>query len=96
MITVDDVKRLAALARLSISEDKLETFAKEFEGILSYVGKLESLSLSDVKEVLPPVRNVFREDKNPNEKEAYTETITAQFPAREGNALSVKQIISHD
>lgn len=96
MVTTDDVKRLAALARIEIEEGKLESFAKEFESILAYVGKLETLSLSRMEEVVPPLRNVFREDVNPNAKGEYTARIVAQFPQKEGNALSVKQIISHD
>ena len=73
-------------------------FAKEFEQILAYVGKLNELSV-DVKNAkekpVSPV-NVFREDVAPHETGKYTEAITAQFPKREGDALSVKQILSYD
>ena len=97
MASTDDVRKLAALARLSIPEDKLEAFAKEFDGILAYVGKLDELSLpSHESRTLPTIRNVMREDGVPHEKGLYTEKITEQFPDRTGNHLAVKQIISHD
>ncbi len=38
----------------------------------------------------------MREDSEPYAPGTYTEKLTAQFPAREGGALVVKQIIAHD
>lgn len=97
MADTDEVKKLAALARLSIPEGELESFAKEFEGILAYVGKLDELSLPAHHErPVPAVRNAFREDAEPHEPRAHTHALVEQFPEREGNALKVKQIISYD
>lgn len=97
MASTDDVKKLASLARLSISEEELSRFAKEFDSILAYVGQLESLNLTiDTKEALPKLRNVFRDDGEPHESGLYTKSLTEQFPQSEGDALSVKQIISYD
>jgi aspartyl-tRNA(Asn)/glutamyl-tRNA(Gln) amidotransferase subunit C len=97
MATTEDVKKLAALARISVNDAELEKFTKEFDSILAYVGQLEELNLpTDATREVPALRNVMREDGVPREGGAYTEKIAEQFPAREGNALSVKQIISHD
>ena len=94
---VEDVKRLAALSRVSVPEADLARFATEFDAILGYVGKLDELTLPDMKEIpLSPVRNVLREDSAPDETGQWTEKLVAQFPQKEGNLLSVKQIISHD
>jgi aspartyl-tRNA(Asn)/glutamyl-tRNA(Gln) amidotransferase subunit C len=97
MATPDDVKKLAALARVDIPEDKLAAFASEFDAILAYVGQLESLSidLSKAPEA-PALRNVFRMDGEPHAAGKYTDAITTQFPDREGDSLKVKQIIQHD
>jgi aspartyl-tRNA(Asn)/glutamyl-tRNA(Gln) amidotransferase subunit C len=95
--TPEDVKRLADLSRIAIPEADLERFAKGFDAILEYVGKLEELTLPmGNTRVLPAVRNVLREDGEPHTPGIYTESIVAQFPEREGNSLSVKQIISND
>ena len=97
MATVEEVKKLAALARISIAEDEIEKFTSEFDAILAYVGQLEALDLSrNPAEEKPPLRNVMRADGEPHAPGAYTERISEQFPAREGDALMVKQIISHD
>ncbi len=97
MASAEDVKKLAALSRVSIPEEKLAAFASEFDHILAYVGKLDELSLpkSDQRPI-SAVRNVMREDGEPHAAGKYTEAITAQFPDREGNHLKVKQIINYD
>jgi aspartyl/glutamyl-tRNA(Asn/Gln) amidotransferase C subunit len=97
MASPDDVKKLAALARIEIPEGKLKEFAEEFDGILAYIGKLDELTLPKSSErVRPVVRNAFREDGEPHETGKYTEALVEQFPHKEGNALRVKQIISHE
>lgn len=97
MASVEDVKKLAALARVKVGEEELETFTKEFDAVLAYVGQLESLNIDEKgRKEVPAVRNVFREDGEPHAKGAFTADITKQFPEREGDYLKVKQIISHD
>lgn len=45
MATTEEVKKLAALARITISDEELAAFTKEFDSILAYVGQLEKLEL---------------------------------------------------
>lgn len=97
MASSDDVRKLAALARISIPDEKLGAFAKEFDGILTYVGKLDELTLpSRESRPNPVVRNVMREDGEPHEAGRFTAALAEQFSNREGDRLKVKQIISHD
>ena len=97
MASADDVKHLAALARLSVPEETLPKLVEEFDGILAYVGQLEELDLqTGGTPTPPPLRNVFREDGEPTPAGTNTEKIAAAFPERKGNSLSVKQIITHD
>lgn len=94
--TPEDVRRLAALARIEVADADLERFAAEFDAVLAYVGKLDELTIPDQERVLAPVRNVFRKDEVTVAPGSYTEALASQFPQREGDSLSVKQIISHD
>ena len=98
MAMTKEVKKLAALARIRVDDSELEKFMKEFDAILAYVGQLENLELpqGDALRNKTAMRNVMREDGEPHESGKYTEKLVAQFPAGENNALSVKQIISHD
>jgi len=97
MATAEEVKKLAALARIRVEDSELEKFTSEFDAILAYVGQLENLELPQgLKEEKPLLRNVMREDGEPHAPRAYTEKLVEQFPAREGDALAVKQIITHE
>jgi aspartyl-tRNA(Asn)/glutamyl-tRNA(Gln) amidotransferase subunit C len=96
MATTEEVKKLAALARIKVEDAELEKFTKEFDAILAYTGQLEKLELPEGERMKPSLRNVMRADGEPHAPGAYTEKLAAQFPSREGDALSVKQIISHD
>lgn len=96
MATVEEVKKLAALARIRVDDSELEKFTGEFDAILAYIGQLEKLELPKKEEEKPPLRNVMREDGEPHVSGMYTGKLTEQFPARENNALSVKQIITHE
>jgi Asp-tRNA(Asn)/Glu-tRNA(Gln) amidotransferase C subunit len=114
MATTEEVKKLAALARINISDTDLETktakggssgaeeaalrkFTSEFDAILAYVGQIETLDLpQDLEGEKPALRNVMRPDGEPHAAYTYTEKVAAQFPAREGDALVVKQIITHE
>lgn len=94
--TAEDVKRLAALARVDVASEDLDRFAAEFESILAYVGRLDELTLDGSESSQSLVRNVLRADTGAYEAGTWTERIVSQFPAREGDSLSVKKIISHD
>jgi len=96
MTTGEEVKHLAALARIRVTEADIECFVQEFDAILAYVGQLDALEVPIGVEELAPLRNVMREDGEPHAPEMFTERLAAQFPAREGDALVVKQVITHE
>ena len=107
MATTEEVKKLAALARIKIGDAELENFTSEFDAILAYVGQLEKLDLPTGSEREKPLlHNVMREDGEPHEAGKYTENLAEQFPQRsssaeatedkEGVYLEVKQIITHE
>lgn len=97
MATAEEVKKLASLARIRVEEGELEQFTKEFDAILAYVNQLETLALPEgAGTELPPLRNVMREDGDAYPAGTFTERLASQFPLREGDALVVKQVITHD
>ncbi|WP_294392918.1 Asp-tRNA(Asn)/Glu-tRNA(Gln) amidotransferase subunit GatC [uncultured Clostridium sp.] len=60
-VTIDEVKYIAKLAKLSFSEEEAEKFAGEFEGILENFKYLNELDLEihddeDKKELNPVLR----------------------------------------
>ena len=89
------VTKLAALARITIPEERLPKLAEEFDAILAYVGQLEELATTAEGAYLP-YGNIFRKDGEPTLSGTWTSAITEQFPDKDGDSLSVKQIISYD
>lgn len=63
-ITKEDVKYIAALARIDVPEDKLEGFTKTLGDIVQYVEQLQKLDVEKVKPTSHaiPMGNVLRSD----------------------------------
>lgn len=95
MATPEEVQKLARLARIDVPEERLPKLVSEFDQILHYIDQLTALEVGEVAPLLP-YENVMRTDGEPHEKGAWTDALVAHFPERDGNYLSVKQIISHD
>jgi aspartyl-tRNA(Asn)/glutamyl-tRNA(Gln) amidotransferase subunit C len=47
-ITLDEVRHVAELARLSLDEDELETMRSQLDAILDYMAKLDELDVSKI------------------------------------------------
>lgn len=64
-VTREEVKRIAKLAKLSLTEEEEISLQKELSSILDYMDKLNEIDTSDVEPLSHPipVENVFREDK---------------------------------
>lgn len=97
MASIEDVQKLATLARISIPEDTLAARAAEFDRIVAYIAQLDELDIkTDALPTAPPLRNIFRDDGEPTPAGTWTEKLVSMFPERDGDRLSVKKIISHD
>ena len=93
-ITSQDVRKVAKLARLEISESDVELFTSQLEKILAYVAQLEQVETSGIEPTTRAVEvvNVVRED------DVYTakirEDLLDQAPQREGSFFRVPKILS--
>jgi len=61
-IGADDVRHIARLARLDLSEDEVQRFRRELSAILEYVNRLEELEPGSAAEPEPPDQPL-REDR---------------------------------
>jgi aspartyl-tRNA(Asn)/glutamyl-tRNA(Gln) amidotransferase subunit C len=63
-ITLEEVRHVAKLARLALSEEQLRKLGGQLESILQYVAKIGELDVKDVEAMAHalPLKNVFRED----------------------------------
>ncbi|OGJ54542.1 hypothetical protein A3D11_01735 [Candidatus Peribacteria bacterium RIFCSPHIGHO2_02_FULL_49_16] len=61
----DDIRHIAKLARLHISDKEVKRYTKELSSILTYVDKLKEVDTRNVEPTtqVTGLRNVFREDE---------------------------------
>jgi len=93
-IDINQVRKVALLARLDIPNQQEEQFAKQLNSILDY---FEQLSELDTESVLPTTRaielsNVTRADQQENC--TLREEILGQAPSREGDFFRVPNILA--
>ncbi len=64
MINTDDVKHVAKLARLELTEAEIEQFSKQLGDILKYVEQMNEVDTAGVEPMAHPIPvvNVMRED----------------------------------
>ena len=92
-LTVDDVRWVAHLARLQLSEAEFETMTRQLAKILEYVNHLQQVDTSGVTPLAHPLplHNVFRDDEPaPSLPVA---TALANAPARNGDFFGVPAVL---
>lgn len=92
MITSEEIKKLAELARIEIGETEMEKLTKDVDAILGYVGQIKDAT-GNVSKNVPLLSNVMREDVVTNKEGEYTEKLLHNAPKREGAYLKVKKIL---
>jgi aspartyl-tRNA(Asn)/glutamyl-tRNA(Gln) amidotransferase subunit C len=95
-VTPDDVKHVAALARLSVSDERAAEFTAQLNTIL---GHMDVLSRVDVKKLEPVVgigagRSPMQEDAGPSVK--LEAPIDAIAPATRDGFFLVPRVSSHE
>jgi aspartyl-tRNA(Asn)/glutamyl-tRNA(Gln) amidotransferase subunit C len=89
----EDVRKIAKLARLRLSQDEIKLYQGQLIKILDSMDELSKLETKDV----PPttsvlgISNVMREDEP--RPFADTEKLLANAPEREGNYFKVRKVI---
>ena len=96
MIDREQVRKVALLARLELTEDEVEQFTTQLGDILNYVEQLSELDVTDV----PPttraidVSNVTREDNLQPYPDR--EAILQSAPEQEGDYFKVPKIMNSE
>ncbi len=88
------VRKVAKLARLELTEAEVEEFTGQLSAILEYVEKMNELNTTSVEPLAHclPIKNVFRADCI---KESLgTEKTLANAPQRDGEFFKVPKILN--
>ncbi len=90
---LQDIKKLADLARIEMTEEEMRELAHDFEPILAYVGQIkEAVNLAKDDNDYSLI-NVARHDEVTNTPGFYTEKIINEMPDKQNGYLKVKQIL---
>ncbi len=94
-VSTDDVKKLAELSRLALSDAEVEKLRTEIESIVSYIDTVQKVPMPEGVNASPhlDIVNVMRPDGVPHEGGVHTKDITDQFPDSENGYLRVKKIL---
>ena len=95
-LTTDDVARLAALARIELTDQELERMAPELASILEAVASVSEVADADVPPMshAMPLTNVFREDVA--RAGLPRDAVLAGAPAAEDGRFRVPRILGEE
>lgn len=96
MISKEDIKKLAVLARITVSDKEATDLASEAEGILGYVFDVGEVSAEGLGDAHTALTNAMREDIGAHEAGVYTEKILAQAPREKDNYIEVRKVITKE
>ena len=94
MISKEEVKHIAKLARLGLSDKEIGEFQKELSKILNYIEKLKEVDISNVKPTSHSIQveNVMREDEEKEKLKTKKEKLLELAPESKNGYLKVKSI----
>lgn len=92
-LTKKEVEHVAMLARLSLSEEEIDSFRAQLSSILDYAEKINSIDTNDVEPTyhVLPLTNVWREDEQ--HTPLSQEDVFGNAPQRDGNYFRVPRIL---
>ena len=89
----DQVRQVAKLSRIKLSEDEVQQFTAQLSDILAYVEQLNELNTENVEPTTHPLRmtNIFRDDRVG--QSLTKEQALQNAPQREGDFFSVPKVL---
>ena len=93
MITKEEVKHIAGLARIGLNEKDIAKFAKDLSAVLDWVKELQAVDVKGVEPMahITGMENVTREDRARNF--GNKEKIVELFPDKKDGFGKVKSIL---
>lgn len=98
IISQEEVKKVAELARIEISSQEEEKFAKELNSILEYFKDLSEVETNNQDRLnhFGLAQNQFRTDQINEPQDKRKEATRDLFPQRKENYLKVKEVLNNN
>lgn len=93
----EDIKKIAEIAKIKLSEDECEKLLDEMNEILNYFSKIEEMKISDeelyyVNEIYNPLREDEKGEKGKVGEKEKSELLINEFTERKGKYLSAPKV----
>jgi aspartyl-tRNA(Asn)/glutamyl-tRNA(Gln) amidotransferase subunit C len=92
-LSAAEVRKVARLARLDLSDDQVEQYRAQLSAVLGYVDRLRTLDLSGVEPMSHPGGQVNRLDDDVPHDPLPTEALMRMAPARMEPFVEVPKVI---
>lgn len=88
-----DIKYVANLARIRLTDKEIKRFSKQLEDILKYIDKLKELNITDIQPTshVLGLKNIFRDDVA--KPSLNSEEVLKNAPERKENFFKVPKVI---
>ncbi len=95
-LSADEVRHVAMLARLAVTDEEVEALAPELNAILGYAEQVGEVAADDVAPTVHPIplTNVMRDDEPGEVLERAT--LLAGAPESEDDRIVVPRIVAED
>jgi aspartyl-tRNA(Asn)/glutamyl-tRNA(Gln) amidotransferase subunit C len=96
MISNEEVKKIAGLARIDISEEQLEKYQAELSAILDFVGQLSKADTSGVESIrqITGLESIARKDEDKNLiDQSIGQELVGQAPKSKDGYIEVPEIM---
>jgi len=94
-LTKEEIKHIADLARLELTEAELKKYGSQLSAVLNYVDQLKEVDTTDVEPTaqITGLENALREDEKEGWSERETEEALRQAPELESGQIKVKRVL---
>lgn len=90
MITLDEIKKTAKLAKIEITEEEAILYTKQLDSVLEWVAKLQEIKIKPAKQ--EEVSCTYQREDSPVSFED-TSALRAAFNDKKDNFLKVKKVL---
>lgn len=92
-VSKEDVKHIANLSKLNLTEDELEKYTTELSDIVNFANELSNINVEGVKPTahILDIKNVFREDEVQDSYDR--EEILKNAPSKDAGCVSVPKVV---
>lgn len=96
ILTAEEVRKVANLARLDLTEEEIEEYRRQLSDVLEYIEQLNELALDEVEPTARAVAqtNVWREDEV--QPSLALQAVLQNAPAHKDDQFLIQSVLSND